>query len=214
MSERPVVLLDKLAELFRHLVGPGQHDGAGIGVNLPPQAELEALQAVSYKGLESRQFLDVLIDPLVLKFAQRLDDLVELTRIDVLAAQHTAQVLSLVGVLTGLASKLPDVLGGQTHLTTLPPATPGRTAAPLTTAVDTAAGEPTAVTTVAIALTIATTGLLAVALPLPLALTLTLTLLAFLPLALPLTLLALTLLTLLPLLSLLALTLLIPTLTF
>ena len=212
MSERPVVLLDKLAELFRHLVGPGQHDGAGIGVNLPPQAELEALQAVSYKGLESRQFLDVLIDPLVLKFAQRLDDLVELTRIDILAAQHTAQVLSLVGVLTGLASKLPDVLGGQTHLTTLPPATPGRTAAPLATAVNTAAGEPTAVTTVAIALTIATTGLLAVALPLTLALPLPL--LALLPLALPLTLLALTLLTLLPLLSLLALTLLIPTLTF
>ena len=183
MSERPVVLLDQLAELFRHLVGAGEHDRAGVRVELPTQAELEALQAVGHERLQPRQLLDVLVDAVVLQLTQGTDDLVQLAWIDVLAAKHAAQILRFVGVLPRLVAKLTDILRRQTNRTAIPPAAPRRTTSPGAATVEAAAGsEPAAVTSIAALSAAALTGLLPFALALTFALTLALALLPFLAL--------------------------------
>jgi len=113
LPERPVVLLDELAVLLRYLIGAGQHDGPRVRVDLPPQAELEALQAVGNEGLQAGQFLDVLVHAVVLELAQRLDDRVELSRIDLHAAQHPAQLLGLVDLSAKEHSRPPQLSGGE-----------------------------------------------------------------------------------------------------
>ena len=149
MSERPVVLLDQLAELFRHLIGAGEHDRAGVRVELSTQAELEALQTVSHKGLQPGQLLDVLIDAVVLELAQGADDFVQLAGIDVLTAEQTAQILRLVRILARLAAQLTDVLWCQTDRAAVPPAAPSGSASPRAATVVAAGGEPAAITPIA-----------------------------------------------------------------
>ena len=60
-----------------------------VGVHLAPQAELEALQALGDQRLQARELGDVLVDARIVELAQRAQDLVELARIDVLAAQQS-----------------------------------------------------------------------------------------------------------------------------
>jgi hypothetical protein len=198
LTEGAVVLLDELAERLGYLVGSREHDRTGFGVELPAQAELEALQTVSDERLQSRQFRDVLVDAFVLQLTQGIDDFIELTRVDVLAAKGPTQVLRFVGVLTRLTAKLPDVFRGQTSLTTFPPSAPRRSASPRATTVVTARRvTATTIASVTAALPATVASLLAVltlTLTFTLALALALSLLAFALLTL--TLLALTLLTL------------------
>jgi hypothetical protein len=177
LSERPVVLFDQLAELFWHFVRSREHDRAGVRVELSSQAELEALQAVGHKRLQPRELFDVLVHAVILELPKGTDDLVQLTRVDVLATQHTAQILNLTGVLTGLVAQLPDVFGRQANLTTLPPSAPRGSASPGATAIVAAGCETAAIASVA-ALATAVTSLLTAVLSLAIALTLSLTLLA------------------------------------
>ena len=109
--------------------------------SLPTQAELEPLQTVSNERLQPGELLDVLIDALVLELTQRVDDFVQLARVDVFAAQHATQFLRLLRVLTCLAAKLPDVLGGQTNRAALPPSTPRGSASPGAAAIVATAGR-------------------------------------------------------------------------
>jgi hypothetical protein len=91
LTERSVVLFDELAERLRHLVRAREHDCAGIRVELPTQAEFEAFEAVGDERLQTGQFLDVLVDPVVLQLSQGIDDFIQLARVDVLAAQNATK---------------------------------------------------------------------------------------------------------------------------
>src|SRR5690349_2735179 len=64
--ERPVVLLDERAELFWHAVAARQDDAGVRRIHLPPQIELESLQALSDERLQPLQLRHILIDARVL----------------------------------------------------------------------------------------------------------------------------------------------------
>jgi hypothetical protein len=135
LAERPVVLFNELTERLRHFVGSRQHDRARVRVELTTQAKLEALEAVGDERLQTGQFFDILIDAVILQLSQRVDDFIELARIDLFPAQQPPQVLCLAGVLTGLVAKLTDVLRRQADVATFPPSTPRRSASPCAAAI-------------------------------------------------------------------------------
>src|SRR5882762_7099609 len=108
-AERSVILRHHLLELVGHLVGAREHDRLVARLHLAAQAELEPLQPLGRERLQALELLGVLVDALVLEPAQRRENLLQLLRIDVEAAQRAAQVLRLVGPLARLGAQLADV---------------------------------------------------------------------------------------------------------
>src|SRR5438132_10305626 len=108
-AESPIVLLHHLLELVGHFLRPRDHDGLIARLDLVTKTELETLQALGGECLQALQLLRVLVDALVLELAKRRENLLELLRIDVEAAQHAAQVLRFVGPLPRLVAELTNV---------------------------------------------------------------------------------------------------------
>src|SRR5262245_42160111 len=109
LTECSVVLRDHLLELVGHFIGPCEHHCLIARFDLTTETELETLQAFGRKALETLQLLRVFVNAIVFEPAQRREDLFQLLRIDVEAAQHAAQILRLVGPLPRLGAQLPDV---------------------------------------------------------------------------------------------------------
>jgi hypothetical protein len=121
--QRAVVLLYERAELFRHFIGSGKHDGVLL-IDFTAQRELDALHLLCHVRLQPRQLVHVLIDAIVLQLAKRAQHFLELTRIELGTAQHAAQIADFVLPLPHFAAQLTDVLGRELEIATIPPATP------------------------------------------------------------------------------------------
>src|SRR5215510_10875881 len=100
LRERLVILLDEWPEFLGHFVGSGQRNRARIPVDLATQAELETLLPLRNERLQTSECRGVLIHALVLELLKRLDDLVELARVDLLAAEQVAKRFRVVCVLS------------------------------------------------------------------------------------------------------------------
>src|SRR6185312_4149811 len=110
LRQRTVVLLDELAVLLGHVVGPRQEHLVAVGVETAAQRVLEALDVVGHRLLEAGERLGVGVGTLVVELAQALDDLVELLRVDLLLAEQAAQLLRVGSALARFAAELADLL--------------------------------------------------------------------------------------------------------
>jgi hypothetical protein len=215
--QRLVVLLDVLAEAFRHLARAAQQEPLlGVACQLATQPVLELLHAIDDRRLQQRQLLRLAVHALVIQPAQVHDHLIEVRYVEALPRQLLPQLPRLVQTLPRLAPELADLFRRESAWRTVVgrPARSGRHAARDTTLLLLATGSALLLAALALTLTLAlallTLALLALALLTLALLALTLLTLALLTLALlTLALLALTLLALTLLaLALLALTLL------
>ena len=78
LRQRAVVLLDRLAEAFRHLIRSRQRQRLVAGLHLAAQRELELLQLVDRRGLQFLESLRVGVDAVVVELPDVLQDLVEI----------------------------------------------------------------------------------------------------------------------------------------
>jgi hypothetical protein len=104
-----VVLRDHLLELVGDFIGACEHDRLVARFDLTTETELETLQTFGRERLQALQLLRILVHAVVFESAKRREDLFELLRIDVEAAQHAAQILRLIGPLPRFRPELPDV---------------------------------------------------------------------------------------------------------
>src|SRR5262249_21946063 len=107
LRERAIVLLDRLAEARRDLVGSRQEQLLVVGVDLLAQLELEALQPIDRR-------LELLEAARIRSRAERpqlADDRFHVAWIDAGLREHPPQILRVGGPLAELPLELPDLVG-------------------------------------------------------------------------------------------------------
>src|ERR1700749_2597012 len=109
LGERGVVLLDRLAESFRHLIGAGQRQRVVAVVGLAAQRELELLQLFDRRRLQLLEPFRVRVDAIVVEGAQILEHLVEIARVHAGLLQLTAEAFGVGRPLAELTAELADV---------------------------------------------------------------------------------------------------------
>src|SRR5262245_16929745 len=110
LRERPVVLLDRLAEPFRHLIGSRQRQRLVARLGVPPQHELELLQLVDRRRLQLLESARVGVDLIGVELPELPEHFIQIARLDAGGLQLTPQRLGIVRPLTELAAPLADVV--------------------------------------------------------------------------------------------------------
>src|SRR5437773_2979302 len=110
LRERPVVLLDRLAEAVRHLIGSGERQRIVPCLRLAAQHELELLQLVDRRGLELLEPFRIGVHAVVVERFQVSQDFVEVARAHAGLLELPAQRLSVIRPLAELPAELADVV--------------------------------------------------------------------------------------------------------
>src|SRR5262245_26140727 len=110
LRERPVVLLDRLAEPFRHLIGSRQRQRLVARLGVPPQHELELLQLVDRRRLKLLKSARVGVHLIGVELPELPEHFIQIARLDAGGLQLTPQRLGIVRPLAELAAPLADVV--------------------------------------------------------------------------------------------------------
>src|SRR5262249_23131794 len=109
LPDRPVVLLDEIAETSRHFVGAGERrliDGCVL--DFASQAEFKAFQAFSNLCLEAFELPCIPVQTVITEPPHLPEDLVEIGGVDAVVAQLVAELLRFVRPIARLVAVLAD----------------------------------------------------------------------------------------------------------
>ena len=120
--QRAIVLVDKIAETARDLVGCDERWLIALRVfGLTAQPEFEPLQAFGDLGLKPLELPRIFVHAVVVKLPHRAKDFVEVSGVDAVGLQLVAQPLRFAGPVAGLVAVIADFLRSVNALTPAAP---------------------------------------------------------------------------------------------